>query len=487
MSTHFEYISQLFSVFDDHDTLILDKGISYSKSEILSLTNNIAQSILDHWIQPWSTVWILTSSYLAYITSFFGVLMAGCTVLIIDPYFESSIVQSQLKQCKCLFIITDRPIRYASKTQFWRRIVRYTKNIDLSFTTQTTQLNWNSLAKDHVNYSSLISIIHDSNTPCCLIPTWWTTWHPKIVIHSYSTFMNWIKRLKKLPIQWQRFLTDLPYLWVVAVLLWKTAVCTSRFKNLQEKQSFITSNKIDILFLPPCALYGSYQMPSNIKTILLWSAPIYTWFIKTLLSRTHKDMVLLWMYWMTECLPVSRYYLVDKIKKTKYDYLWEVFDDIIVDQTHDGELILQPATACRGYIWKNPSAMILTWDIVEYEWTSLYMLSRKKNMIIKQWVNIYPSLVEHLFTAFEGVQACAFFGVYDESIDDEKVVLAVHKSDIFTWDTHQKILSTTIHWNIWVDDVYYCDELPKTWRQNKIDYQVLQESYILQTQEKSWR
>jgi acyl-CoA synthetase (AMP-forming)/AMP-acid ligase II len=86
----------------------------------------------------------------------------------------------------------------------------------------------------------------------------------------------------------------------------------------------------------------------------------------------------------------------------------------------------------KGYLGKQPSAWHATGDLGYMDDKGrLMLLGRKKNMLIRGDMNIYPSLYEPGICTIDGVADAVIVGVPDE-IGDDRVVLFVVPSDADT-------------------------------------------------------
>ena len=104
-------------------------------------------------------------------------------------------------------------------------------------------------------------------------------------------------------------------------------------------------------------------------------------------------------------------------------------------------------------------------------------------MIIKKEYNIYPWVYEPIISKIPGVSACAMVWVYDESLNDEKIILFVEM-----WYSHARYDSKYIEnklksWEFSIDtyalpdEIIFC-QIPRSGRQEKIDKNALQKMYI---------
>jgi acyl-CoA synthetase (AMP-forming)/AMP-acid ligase II len=102
----------------------------------------------------------------------------------------------------------------------------------------------------------------------------------------------------------------------------------------------------------------------------------------------------------------------------------EIMDDAgnLLGPDADGEVVVRGNLVMKGY-YKQPE---LTADVSRFGWHHtgdigckdsegyLYILDRKKDMIISGGLNVYPSEVERIIWSHPGVQDCAVIGVPDD-------------------------------------------------------------------------
>jgi len=93
----------------------------------------------------------------------------------------------------------------------------------------------------------------------------------------------------------------------------------------------------------------------------------------------------------------------------------------------------------------------------------LWLLGRKKDMILRRGVNHYPSLLESLL-AENGINA-SLVGIFDATAQDERIIVA-HTGPADT--PFAELLGEAAP-----DHVLHLDSLPRSGRQHKVDKQAL--------------
>ena len=123
----------------------------------------------------------------------------------------------------------------------------------------------------------------------------------------------------------------------------------------------------------------------------------------------------------------------------------------------DGEIVLgSPSLAGYG---AGPLTELRTGDLGALVDGQLVLRGRKKDMILRRAVNLYPGVLEPLLhPRFDEV---ALVGVYDGDREDERVVLCCVGGDAAGVD---ELLGDAAP-----DHVLELDALPRSGRQNKVD------------------
>lgn len=106
------------------------------------------------------------------------------------------------------------------------------------------------------------------------------------------------------------------------------------------------------------------------------------------------------------------------------------------DQEGIGEVLIQSPMLMDGYLGKEPLPGFINTEDIGYidEEGFLFILDRRKNIIISGGENIYPQEIENVLYAHPAVQECAIVGMKDEkwgqvpilfivsSLDDESIL-----------------------------------------------------------------
>jgi len=173
------------------------------------------------------------------------------------------------------------------------------------------------------------------------------------------------------------------------------------------------------------------KIPSNVKKIILGSAPVLTGFLSKLAKFVSSDTDVIALYGMTEIVPVALVHSEYKINwKGAGDLLGDFVPGIEYKIAKDGELLLRGHNLFKNYLGFKKAKWAETGDLVRITNNKLVLLGRKKDMIIRDNYNIYPSLYEPIIQRIPGIADCAIVGVRDEELEDEKIILAIEPEDL---------------------------------------------------------
>ncbi len=198
-------------------------------------------------------------------------------------------------------------------------------------------------------------------------------------------------------------------------------------------------------------------------------------------------------YGLSECAPAVSINPLEKQKTLSIglplpEYKVKIVDEemIEVPTGQVGELIVKGDCVMMGY-WKRPTA---TDDTIINGWLKtgdlgkkdeegyLYIVDRKKDLIISKGINIYPREIEEVLYLHDSVKAAAVVGIKDENsgeipiayieLDEENPTVTEHELKIYL---KQNLANFKIPKHI-----YFLDELPKN-ATGKVLKRVLKEKY----------
>lgn len=311
---------------------------------------------------------------------------------------------------------------------------------------------------------------------------------PKGVVHTYQSLQTTIMQIVKLmgAPEGQRVATHLPSFMLmglsaaIPVYLWDYS------KNAAYKLDFIEKNDITILFGPPsdyleliqhCEKAGR-KLPDSLQHVMLGSAPVYPAFLEKLIKYLPPHTRITALYGMTEHLLVTA---IDGREKAQWqgqgDNLGRPVEDVEVTVNAEGEILVRSAQLFARY-WHLDSRETphRSGDLGYIDGQgNLILTGRKKDMIIRRNMNIYPGLYEPTINKIPGITEAVMVGVYSDEKFDEVVYLIIEaEKPLSEAEIHQQLRygQYSIDQEALPDHIHF-RKLPRSGRQNKVDRQAL--------------
>jgi len=184
-------------------------------------------------------------------------------------------------------------------------------------------------------------------------------------------------------------------------------------------------------------------------------------------------------YGLSECSPAVCINPLDKQKILSVgiplpSYEVKIVDDELVEVPTGevGELIVKGDCVMQGY-YNNPTA---TDDTIINGWLKtgdfakkdedefIYIVDRKKDLIIAKGINVYPREIEELIIKVSGIDCVAVVGIQDEQ-KDEKIVAFVELEKDLQEAPSEKSIKEYLKEHLanfkMPKKIYFIDELPK--------------------------
>jgi long-chain acyl-CoA synthetase len=197
-------------------------------------------------------------------------------------------------------------------------------------------------------------------------------------------------------------------------------------------------------------------------------------------NKKFKKAVMVEGYGLSECSPAVSANLFEKRKVLSVglpfqSYEVKVVDDELMELPRGevGELIVKGDCVMQGY-YNNPEATdntivngwLKTGDLAKIDEEGyIYIVDRKKDLIISKGMNIYPREIEEVLLTIDYIDNVAVIGVADET-KDEKIVAFMeikedtNKANINTSEIKKQLKQHLANFKI-PKEIYIIDELPK--------------------------
>ncbi len=344
----------------------------------------------------------------------------------------------------------------------------------------------------------------------CIVYTSGTTGKPKGAMLSYKNLFSntWSGQKAFEIVAKDRFLVFLPMfhsftlsVMVILPVMTNSSIIIVRsvfpFSNVL-KQALIRRATI---FLGVPTLYNSlikaripwYFMWFNcIRVFISGSAPLSESVLNNF-SAKFKNATLAEGYGLSECSPAVAVNRLNRQKALSVGLPMEGYEIKIVDDEmvelptgEVGEIIIKGDCVMKGYL-NRPDA---TDETILNEWLLsgdlgkkdedgfLYIVDRKKDLIISKGINIYPREIEEILALYEGVDVAAVIGIKDELNDEEVMAFVQPKEGVELNDIEiKKYLKAHIANFKIPKHIYFVEELPKN-ATGKVLKRVLKEQVV---------
>jgi len=306
-----------------------------------------------------------------------------------------------------------------------------------------------------------------SNTPklddlACIVYTSGTTGKPKGAMLSFrNIFSNTWSGQKAFNIdENDRFLVFLPMfhsftlsIMVILPVMTNSSIIIVRsvfpFANVL-KQALL---KRATIFLGVPTLYNSlikakipwyFMWFNKIRLFISGSSPLSESVLNDF-DKKFKNAVLTEGYGLSECSPAVSVNRLDRQKPLSVGFPLDGYEVKIVDEEvmelsagEVGEIIIKGDCVMQGYYNRPDSTdktivngWLLSGDLGRVDEDGfLYIVDRKKDLIISKGINIYPREIEEVLALYEGVDLAAVIGIKNELNDEEVVAFIQLKEDV---------------------------------------------------------
>ncbi|GII95624.1 class I adenylate-forming enzyme family protein [Sinosporangium siamense] len=208
------------------------------------------------------------------------------------------------------------------------------------------------------------------------------------------------------------------------------------------------------------------DLPGTLRYLLLGAAPAPPAVLRRALAAAPEATVLS-VYAMTEALPIAITTAQEKLDNP--GSLGKPMVNVRVAE--DGEFFVSGPNLAQGYLGGDPLTEVATGDLGFIDDDGrLILLGRKKDMILRNGVNIYPGLYEPAVAALPDVAEAAIVGLADPETGDEEVVLAL-VPDSPALDVAHVLAALPEVVDAWAlpDRVEVLTALPRAGRTDKLD------------------
>ncbi len=465
-------------------------------SQLLQKSVSVATSLREKGFKENDIAVIAAQPGEEFIEIIYAVLMLLGKIAIIDPEMGKENYASKMKQLRPQWMFVDSRLLILQEHPFlnWTllKLLKKLPNIKLISGTRLVAVGkWMPVVRKYISFKRLQNynglppaFINEEGVSENLITyTSGTLSTPKGVLHSTSSLTASINALRKLFLQTPHAIlgTYLPHFMMLGVAAGLVVKLMKVSLSAKRKMEFIKKESVGILFGPPsdylpmilyCEKYG-LTLPECLQHVLLGSAPVHTIFLQRLIAVLPAHTTISCTYGMTENLLVA---VIDGRQKALYhgegDIVGKPVDGISIQFSDDGEIMVKsPQLFSRYFHEKTRNEWHYTGDLGKIDDDGNIKLSgRKKEMIIRRNMNIYPAVYENTIKHIKGVDEAAMVGIYCTATHDEKVYLALEGHGI----NIQSVMKQLSNGKYSIDAEALPDQIiqmtiPRKGRQHKID------------------
>lgn len=423
-----------------------------------------------------------------------GLLHAGITVSIVDPFTSDDLFLNRCKSAQVTHVIAPAMLYHIANPKNVLRKLTKMQVADIN-KLEATKLSFGaSITNRKIDARKWLSMpvtnvieASDADAAALIVFTSGTTSEPKGVVHSFKSLSSSIPATAKaLNIRSGiRVYSEPMTVGLVALSVgaeWIIPIPGEKFPDNCHVWFGTPKEILDGLDI----IEKMKTTPNSMKTVAVGAAPV----LPSLVDRieevfNHLPMDIKTIYGMTEMLPIA---IGDaKLKKELShlgDYIGEPLSNVTIEIAEDGEVFISGDNLCKGYSPKPDTAGKLiemsslgTGDIGEImDNGHLILKGRKKEMFIRGSMNVYPGLYEPALSSIKGVNQAVIIGIPDEFGDDEivLVILPLHSADRATVKaTVLKEMTSHMDKDAIPTEVILVDSLPVSGRANKLDRNAL--------------
>lgn len=395
-----------------------------------------------------------------FVVCLFAITKIGAIAIALNTFLKNEEFEYILNDSKSVFLISS----YAYKKE--------TRNLDK--TTTVEQILWcdkpqeaneNDLLYDDIMKLKFEDFKDDRERSiddlACIIYTSGTTGKPKGAMLSYKNMFsnvvtgNMIFNIK----QKDRFIVYLPMFHAFTLTIMVLLPLYSGSSIVSVKSVFPFSNVLKqtllrrvTIFLGVPTVYNA-MLKARIPWYFMWfnkirlfisgSAPLSAKTVEDF-QKKFKKGVLLEGYGLSECSPAVAINRQEKQKALSVglalpSYKIKIVNDemLEVPTGEVGEIIVKGDCVMQGYYNRQDATdetivngWVLTGDLGKMDDENfLYIVDRKKDLIISKGINIYPREIEEIFAMHEDIDASAVIGIKDETGDEDAVAFIELKDE----------------------------------------------------------
>ncbi|MEA1914050.1 MAG: fatty acid--CoA ligase [Campylobacterota bacterium] len=440
--------------------IIFCEGTTLNNTQLIDNVDILARHLELGGIKPGDKIALILSNSVEFIISFFAVTRIGAVCVPINNFLKREELEFILNDCEARWLFTSN--KFLKEVKSLQKATTVEKTIwcddfkDLDESNFSFDSILNSVHEDHVHHHN--PLIDDL---AVIVYTSGTTGKPKGAMLSYKNiFSNVISANKRFEItQKDRFVVYLPmfHSFTLSIMVLLPFYSASAIVILKSVFPFSNVLKAALLkrvtiFLGVPTVYNAllkakipwyFMWFNKIRAFISGSAPLSEKAINDFESK-FKSAPILEGYGLSECSPAVCINPLNKQKPLSVGIPLQSYEVKIVDEELQelklgevGEIIVQGDCVMQGYL-NRPEATqetiingwLKTGDLGKMDEDGyIYIVDRKKDLIISKGINIYPREIEEVIYTLDEVELAAVVGFKDEHLDEVPMAFVQLKED----------------------------------------------------------
>ena len=444
-------------------------------------------------IKKTDRVAIIVGNSIEFVVSFFAITKIGAIAIPMNTFLKKGEFEYILNDCEAKLLICAPA--FAKETKY---LLQTTKIEKIVWSEQYDDLDENNYSFAEMDATALGDDEPESlptlDELACIIYTSGTTGHPKGAMLSFRNILsNSVGAVEVFGVtNKDRFVVFLPMFHSFTL---STTVLLPLFAGASMvivKSVFPFANVLKQVLLKRVTVF--LGVPTLYNALLKAKIPWYFMFFNKVrlfisggaplseaslneFGKKFKKSTLIEGYGLSECSPVVAANTFEKQKPLSVGpalpgYTVKIVNEEMVELPNGdiGEIIVSGDNVMQGYL-NRPDATdetiingwLKTGDLGKIDSEGyIYIVDRKKDLIISKGINIYPREIEEWIAKFEGVDSAAVVGIRNEANDEEVVAFIQPKEDVNLDEMAiKKYLKSHLANFKLPKNIYIVEELPK--------------------------
>ncbi|MEC5424805.1 AMP-binding protein [Virgibacillus sp. C22-A2] len=479
--------------------------------ELHRAANQVAHALIEHGVERNTRVALLLSNSLEYVASELGIYFSGGTLVPMNDMLSEKDIYHILKDSGAKVLLVGEQF-FSNIEHIKSDLPELTTIVGITNSEKTTSTNfitWDDFQSSQPDHDIDISITPENNSK--IIYSGGTSGLPKGVVDSHkTTFLTYISMMDEVNIREDEkilLMTPLPHaagLYLMAGLVRGAEVFIESKFDTKLLLEHIEKNKITFLSLVPTMIYrvldfmeGKNVDVSSIRTIQYGTAPITVGRLRQALDifgqvfiqaygQQETQNVVTWLKKEDHRTDEEYSHLLSSCGKSTFFSRIKIVDGngCEVSRGVKGEIAVKSLTNMIRYhnmpietAETLKDGWVYTGDMgVMDEKGYLYLLDRKKDMIISGGMNVYSSEVENVIQEHHGVRQVAVIGIPDSDWGEAVTAFIIPKNESVTVEDIQEYCNQTLSKYKKPKVIHLVESLPLT-PYGKVDKKVIRAPY----------